>query len=243
MKIIRFLFITVFLLSIMNNVYSRTLKNRFTGMGYVTIGQHYLNITDFKSRLASSSIKYPEPLEYQYAFGGGGLFLIGKYVIAFEGVGLSTTQESNNGYKSKLDGGFVKLETGYLLFENKLFHIFPLVGVGSNLFNYKINKDTRNVSFEDLINNPQTGTSMSTNNFFINAALGIDYNINMRGSEIEEANFVIGLRLGYNFSMVEKEWKINETSTNLSNGPGIGLEGPYFNIILGISGSNFEDEE
>ncbi len=243
MQKIRILLVMLFVLSTMNSVYSRTLKNRFTGMGYVSIGQDYLNTTEFKTILQSSTLQYPDPMESLFAFGGGGLFLINKWVISGEGAGLSSAQATTNGYKTKLSGGFVKLEFGRLLFENRYLHIYPLLGIGSCVFSYKINKDTNNMFFEDIINSPLTGTSLSTNNFFLNAALGIDYNINLRGSDIDEANLVFGIRIGYNYSMDAKEWKINGTSTNLSNGPDIGLEGLYFNLIFGVSGSNFEDED
>ncbi|MBN2412997.1 hypothetical protein JXQ31_15020 [candidate division KSB1 bacterium] len=243
MQRIRILLIIVMIFSTISSVSGRTLKNRFTGMGYVTIGQQYINTTGFKSILQSSTIQYPDPVESLFAFGGGGLFLINKWVVSGEGAGLSSAQETTNGYKTKLGGGFVKLELGRLLFENKSLHIYPLLGVGSCVFNYKINKDTKDLVFEDIINNPLTGTNMSTNNFFFNASLGIDYNINLRGSDIDEANIVFGIRAGYNYSTGAGDWKINGTSENLPEGPDIGLEGLYFNLIFGISGSNFEDEE
>ena len=236
----------IFMLGILlsaNSVNSRTLKNRFTGMGYVTIGQQTLNSKEFKTILQTSTVQYPKPPVSLFEFGGGGLFLINKWVISGEAAGVSSPQETTEDNQSRLSGGFVKLEFGRMLFENRYLHVFPLLGAGNCLYNYKINKDTNELSFKDIINDPLTGTSLSTNNFFVNAAIGINYNINLRGSEIDEANLVFGVRIGYNYSLGANDWSINGTSTNLSEGPDIGLEGLYINLMFGISGSNFQDEE
>ena len=239
----RFLFISLMIFITINSVWGRTLKNRFTGMGYVTIGQHSLNITEFESILQSSQLLYPDPVNSLVEFGGGGLFLINKWVISGEGAGVSSVQETTGSYQTKLSGGFVKLEFGRLLYENSYLHIFPLLGIGNCVYNYKINKDLNESTFGDIINEPLTGTSLSTSNLFVNAALGVDYNINLRGSDIDAANLVFGIRIGYNYSLGAKEWNINGMSANLSNGPDIGLDGLYINIMFGISGSNFQDDE
>jgi len=237
------LFITLIFFITMNNVWGRTLKNRFSGMGYVTIGQHSLNTSEFDTILQSSNLLYPEPVKSLFEFGGGGLFLINKWVISGEGAGVSSAQEFINGYQTKLNGGFVRLEFGRLLYENSYLHIFPLLGIGNCVYSYKINKDINETTFGDIINEPLTGTALSTSNLFVNAAIGADYNINLSGSDIDAANLVFGIRIGYNYSLGAKDWKVNGLSTNLTNGPDIGLEGLYINLIFGVSGSNFQDEK
>ncbi len=221
----------------------RQIVNQFSGMGYLGIGVSVLNLSALQEQLRASSIIYPSLSENMFQFGAGGMFTIKNWVISGEGAGLSTTQQGSSGYKSSLTGGYVKLETGYVLYRNKHWTIFPLVGIGGGILQYKINQDVQKQPFVDILNRPGTGTNLTSNNLFASAVLGADYQIKVSSNDADEGNIIVGFRAGYNTPLKVYDWKISGTSTTLTGGPDTGLEGPFISIIVGISGGNFEDED
>jgi len=221
----------------------RLIDNQFSGMGYLGIGLSVLNLSALQEQLRASSIIYPALTENMFQFGAGGLFTIRNWIISGEGAGLSTTGQSNDGYESKLTGGYVKLETGYVMYRNKRWTVFPLIGIGGGILEFRINREVNNQPFGDILDKPMTGTMLTSNNLFASAVLGADYQITVSSEDADEGNIVVGFRAGYNTPLKVYDWKISGTSTTLADGPDTGLEGMFISIIVGISGANFEDED
>ncbi|HPG42127.1 MAG TPA: hypothetical protein PLP19_07960 [bacterium] len=235
----------VLILFITTAVYSqqRPITDQFSGTGYLGIGLSILNLSALQEQLRASSIIYPALSENMFQFGAGGLFTIRNWIISGEGAGLSTTGQSNDGYKSKLSGGYVKLETGYVMYRNKHWTVFPLIGIGGGVLEFRINKEINDQPFGEILDKPVTGTMLTSNNLFASAVLGADYQISVSSEDSDEGNIVIGLRAGYNVPIKVFDWKIAGTETTLTDGPETGLEGMFISIVVGISGANFEDED
>ncbi len=219
----------------------RFVDNDLSGLAFVSLGTHNINLEEFDTALASSSLPYP-PLETSmYTFGAGGVIIIKDWIISAEGSGLLANSKTFGDYNSKLSGGYVTLNTGFLLAKSRSFMIYPLVGIGGGSINYKIYQEPDDMIFADVLENPSTETSLNNKSIYMNLAMSLHYNIHTFRDDRDSGNFFIGAKAGYKATIKSFDWYIQGTSTKLAEGPITGLDGYYIEFVFGIGGFNFSD--
>ncbi len=205
-------------------------KQKLDFRGYFMIGGSTLDIDALNSRLGNKG--YSELSDTFTSIGGGGFIKVSdKVLLGLEGQVHIGGQESSvigsNNYSSRIIGGHVFFNTGYLVYSSDHLDLFPILGIGLGGMGIKIVQ----TSFDNILDNPHSFPNLSTYSFLLNFAIGTDYKIKLSGEETEEKFFIVGLRGGYAFSPLKSGWYQDEFK--LTGAPDGGFIGPYVCLTLG----------
>ncbi|MFC1692730.1 hypothetical protein ACFL1R_04415 [Candidatus Latescibacterota bacterium] len=208
-------------------------KQKHDFKGYFMIGGSTLDIDALNSRLGNKG--YSELSDTFLSIGGGGLIKgSDKVLLGFEGQMLIGGQESSvigsENYSLRIIGGYGFLNTGYLVYSSDRLDLFPILGIGFGGMGMKIVQ----TSFDNILDNPHSFTTLSTYSFLLNFAIGTNYKIKLSGDETEKKFFIVGLRGGYAFSPFKSGWYQDEFE--LTGAPDGGINGPYVRLTIGGSG-------
>ncbi|MCJ7612676.1 MAG: hypothetical protein MUP19_10480 [Candidatus Aminicenantes bacterium] len=208
------------------------------GMGYFSLGLSRVDRGDLQARLDRTGLGYPlQPRDY-LALGGGGLFCGRRLVIGGEGLALISSDRVGGGIRTSLTGGFGVFQVGYALVNTENWTIYPLLGFGGGAFTWIIQREEIPDSFEDVIWNPETGSSLLNASFLLQAALGVNHWIRLHSSDRGSSCLVVGLRIGYSYSPFGDNWEIemHDQALELSGAPELGMTGPFVRLVIGWGG-------
>lgn len=209
-------------------------------MGYFGTGWHQIQTGEFQARLDRSPVDYPRHGKDFWAVGGGGFMFSRRLVLGGEGYGLVGPRRSGGGYDSVLDGGYGMFQIGYDLVDSPDWTLYPLLGIGGGNFRWKIQRTDFPGDFDRLIGFPEVGTTLENAFFILQASLGIDRWIRIGGTREDRGGFflIFGIRGGYSHAPSANRWevRIHNDSYYLSNGPDLGLGGPFVRLTIGIGG-------
>ena len=133
---------------------------------------------------------------------------------------------NNMNNESMLSIHSIILSYGYDIVSNQRLFIFPFIGFSSNVGSLKLSNssiESKDFNTTLLSYNHQNSYSVSTPSFVI--GLQGNYNICKR--------FVMGMKLGYNFSSNSTAQWMMENGNTLNNGPSVNLGGFYSRISIG----------
>ena len=203
------------------------------GMGYFMSSLNYIDLDKLNSDLKNYS--YPELSSCFWAIGGGGHGIIrNKIIIGGEGYALMGDEVSNNTYEVSISGGYGFFDVGYIVYSAKTFRIYPLIGLGAGGLDLEIVKKESSLSFDDTLKSPQRIADLSTGAFLLNLALGADYLLPFAEDKAGRGGLVLGIRVGYIFAPYKSDWEME--GLDISDGPELGITGPYLRIIIGGGG-------
>lgn len=209
-------------------------------LGYFGIGWHQVQTEEFQTRLDRTPVDYPRHGKDFWAVGGGGLFFSRRLVLGGEGYGLIGPRRSGGGYDSLLDGGYGMFQIGYDLLDSPDWTLYPLLGIGGGVFRWKIQRTDFPGDFDRLIGFPEVGTTLENAFFMLQASLGVDRWVRIGGRRDERSGFflIFGIRGGYSHTPSANRWevRVHNDSYYLSNGPDLGLGGPFIRLTFGIGG-------
>lgn len=211
------------------------------GKGYFMLGGNIVDIDALNTSLQSQG--YPEFSDEFLSLGGGGHFIINRFIIGGEGHGFIERDEratlDDGNFETSLTAGYGFFDLGYRLFSTGGFTLYPMVGIGGGAMNLKITESAA-PSFDDVLTNPQRGTDLIIGGLLLQASLGADWTLNLRGHDVKgkRGGLLIGLRAGYIFAPIEGDWRFHETE--ISGGPDFGLTGPYIRLLIGGGGIRTE---
>jgi len=209
------------------------------GMGYFCLGLSRVDSGDLQARLDRTGLGYPaQPRDY-LALGGGGLFCGRGLVIGGEGLALISSDQVGGGLRTNLTGAFGVFQVGYSLINSGRWTVYPLIGFGGGAFTWTIQREAVPDSFEDVIRNPETGSSLLNASFLLQAALGVDHWIPLHAGERGTSCLVIGMRLGYSYSPFGDNWEIelHDQAVELGGAPELGVTGPFLRLVIGWGGT------
>lgn len=199
-----------------------------TGRGYLQVGLHTLDLEDLNLSLRAEGI--PEFEERFYTLGGGGHVERGRALIGGEGHGLLEHSETSGGFKRRLSGGYGFFDLGYLFVRNPRLRAYALGGLGGGGIGLKAEERTV-VSFEEVLEDPRLGSTLSTGGLLFQLAGGADYVFRLRDDPGAARGLAVGVRAGYVFSPGEGEWRVN--GTEAAGGPEVGVEGLFVRLSVG----------
>jgi len=134
-------------------------------------------------------------------------------------------------YKSSLSGFLGFYNIGYLLYSQRGFAVFPLMGFGFGMMKITINEREKQ-TLNEILENPRGSTVEIYLHSVANFALGIDKLLYIiKKEENFEKGIGIGIRLGYRCSLGKPYW------SNVTGRPGLFFTGPYVSVMFG-SGYN-----
>lgn len=207
------------------------------GIGFFSAGYQMIDIKRLNEKLRING--FPEYENRFAAMGGGGYGVVRNLVLGGEGYGLVVSDKSNQNYYTSLTAGYGLFNVGYVAYSKQGLTVFPVLGFGGGGIDLTITKDGL-VSFDDVMSNPKTGSTLSVGGLMFNIGLNAVYNMNFSQNESNSSGFVIGASLGYTHFLQLGNWTVFDRE--VSNGPSVGISGLYFKIMIGggaiISGEN-----
>jgi hypothetical protein len=217
------------LLGLNNLTAQEATENRISktsgGFGYFGFTGKRVNIGELNSFLASQDYGKVKP--EQLTWGGGGNFAIRNVLVGGEGAGFFTSQTSNNYNTLTFTGGYGYFNTGYILCCKKRYTLYALAGIGGGGYSMIINNKNMNTSFHDQVNSPSGAVTIESGGLLFNAQLCYQYFFCGKNTE----GFFAGLKAGYHYS--PSNWKMSVNNIQLSEAPGINMNGAFVTLILG----------
>lgn len=195
----------------------------FGGAGYFAVGLNFLNIKDLNHVLKQNG--YAEFSRGFITMGGAGYGQIGKFLIGGEGMRILQKKKESNDKNLTLAGGYGMFKLGYVLFWKSNLFIYPYAGIGGGGVNLKI-FENKVVNFNDAVANPKKVFDAVNSNLIFDAGISGEYRFGRHGG------FMFGIKAGYLFSPVVGDWKM-AGEVGMSNGPKVGVDGFYIQIMLG----------
>ncbi len=208
------------------------------GLGFHTtfsIGYQGSNLQALNQALNKQG--YSSLSEHALSFGGAMQFRVFHVLSEFEGQVNLLTPTLNSNYSLQATSGLFFINLGYVFRPLRNLNIYPLVGIGAAMLDLNFTQRNTALSFDDFLKNPGRQGDLNNMMLAFNLGLGIDWLGDWFG--------LIGLRAGYIFTPWGSNWwtinqigSDNSDSSNygypISNGPTLGLAGPYLRLNLGF---------
>jgi len=207
------------------------------GEGYFMVGMQKLDVKELNTILQQHN--YPVLDENYVSLGGGGYGIVNNFVIGGEGHGLIGSEVSNANYRLNLSAGYGMFNVGYVIYHNFGLRIFPLIGFGAGGIDLTI-YEKPSPDFDDIMNNPKRGSSLSLGGLMFNLGLNGSYTLKF-GGEDKNGGILIGFSAGYTQFLKLGNWTFFEKE--ISGGPNIGISGFYLRFSIGGGGSGKYSEK
>lgn len=200
------------------------------GMGYSMFGSGTIGINDVNAKFESKG--YSMMSDDFFSVGGGGHAIINnRWIIGGEGHNLLGDAATSGNFKTSMNLTYVFFDMGYIVYSIKDLRIYPLIGLGVGGMNLKITEDVTSLSFDEMLDDPQRGSEMSTSGLVLNVACGIDYLLSFGADETGRGGLLFGIRAGYTLSPFKGSWMMDDLE--ISGAPEIGMTGPYIRFLFG----------
>ena len=204
------------------------------GSGGFMFGLNWLNLTELSTKLEAKGF---EPLKGNlFSTGGGGYGIIReKILLGGEGHGFQQDVFSDS-LKASVGAGYGVFNIGYVVFSEKGFRLFPMIGLGGGSVNLKIVERGVTPTFDEILDNPGRETNISTSGILLQFAVGMDYFLKLGEDEKGGGGLLFGVRVGYIYTPMKADWKMEDM--DVLGGPDVRVTGPYVHFIIG--GGGFE---
>jgi len=203
------------------------------GLGYFSVGMHFLQLDDLNNRLAQYQIP---TFDVPYiTLGGGGAFSGKRIFFGGEGAGFIQREQSyqrgDTTFRMQLDGGMGVGLLGFNLLQNPIT-IQLLGGIGGSTLTLKITEE-RSDSFDDILQRPQREITLTIGSFLFQGSANVLIPITN--------SLFVGLQGGYVFSITNSDWQYSSRIA-IANGPKAGFDGAFARLLIGFGWFGDEDE-
>jgi hypothetical protein len=167
-------------------------------------------------------------------FGGEGYFRFNRLILGAHGFGALPRSASSATHETSVNGGAGFFDVGYIVTSWEKVAVFPMLGIGGGGMSYNVAR-TAPASFDQVLDDPARGATLSTGGFMGQLALGIDYYmVGKRTSANEVGGGVVGLRIGYATQVPRGNWSL--FGAEVEGGPKVGFGGPFLRLVIGGGG-------
>lgn len=200
---------------------------------FLTVGWRQIDVDELNASLAAAG--YPEVADDFISVGGGVQLIAGRVMIGVEGFGLIGTEAevSRGEFDATLAGGHGAVSIGLAAIATPHFRLYPMASLGGGAMTLDIIEAGR-VSFDEVLVEPRRGSHLSQASLLAGAGLGADLMVPFgAGGRL----LTIGLAGGYTFAPWTSRWYLsrdNSGSASVTDGPDLGIEGPYAKLTLGF---------
>jgi hypothetical protein len=162
----------------------------FGGFGHFNLSLRFPQISDLSDYLKNKG--YGELKGYFVSTGGSGYGVIKRVLIGGESGSFISSSVRNDSLKrtARIDGSFGFFDIGYLLYSNKRFNFYGILGIGGGSINITLIEDYSG-SFDNAFDNPPRTAKFSKGSYLIKASLQGDVSL---------YGLSLGLKVGYSHS-------------------------------------------
>ena len=200
------------------------------GRGFFMLGLHSVAADDLNDQLLGAG--YPAFSTSLFTIGGGGMGMLGAFLLGGEGHALIGADKStaDGALRTRLHGGYGMLNVGYDLFPDEARSLYPLLGVGAGSMAVRIDERTMPL-FEDVLDEPRRGVEISRVSLLLMVGLGGDRMLEFPGAEDAPGGLAVGLRVGYVVALGQGSWSTGVG--DVAGGPDLSPSGPYVRLQIG----------
>lgn len=202
-----------------------TRQKHFGGFGYSHFSTEQFQSTGLNNLLKTEGYS-PLP-SVNTSFGGGGMFVIGNFMVGGGGAWLPEKNVSNDVNALTVKGGYGMFNLGYLVFKTKRTMLYPALGVGGGGYDLLVQKKQPSTDFASHLNSPQDMLAASAGGLLVSAEATYQYFFNREHTQ----GFFIGLKGGYKYAPAN--WRFGVNGQNFNQSPSINMTGWYVTIIIG----------
>lgn len=162
--------------------------------------------------------------------GGGVQVMLDRIVIGGSGFGLSGFRAtSGKGETLAVSGGYGLLNLGYVIYRQKQFSLYPMIGIGSGGI-----KVSASEALNKLFGFSATSDvyEMQSSQIVMDLGLAADYLIDFNADRRNATGLSVGLKLGYVFVPSPPQWEAGGRAVGGAL-PSASVQGPYFSLSLG----------
>jgi len=200
------------------------------GMGYSILGKSFINLGDLNSHLESRG--YTAMSDNFFTVGGGGHAIMGnRWIIGGEGFSLLGDDVTGNNHKQSITIGCGFFNLGYVVYSIHDLIVYPMLGIGGGGMSFKISEDISSVTFDNILDDPERNTEITTSEFLLDLGGGISYLLSFGKDETDMGGMFIGIRGGYMISPFRGDWMLDDIE--ITGAPDMGIKGPYIRIMIG----------
>ena len=205
----------------------------YGGVGFFSVGGMILDHRGMNDAFAAHG--RPELPSTLLTFGGEGYFRVNRVLIGFEGFGALPRSASSATHETSVSGGGGFFDVGYIVTSWENLAVFPILGIGGGGMSYNLARRAP-ASFDQVLDDPARGATLSTGGFMGQLALGIDYYMFGKGTSPKEVGGgVVGLRIGYATQLLPRgNWSL--FGAEVDGGPKVGFGGPFLRLVIGGGG-------
>ncbi|MDP8225580.1 MAG: hypothetical protein P9L99_19625 [Candidatus Lernaella stagnicola] len=178
--------------------------------------------------------------EFPGGFGAGSFGFIGNYnrwMFGTHGISFSLApiEDKAENWTAAAEGSFGVAQFGYAVLHQGGWQLYPLIGLGLGNATLRIYDDT-DTDFDEVLRDPRRMSSIKTGFFLVNAEFGFDYRFNMVQNTHGDRSqgLVLGGRLGYAYTPINRDWSMGDTQVD--DAPLLGINGPYLQFVIGWGG-------
>ena len=157
-----------------------------------------------------------------------------KRVVSAAGINIASSMSGNHNEKSSsLRSLGAHADIGYDLVKSKMVMLYPLIGIGYEMYQARFFQDNSSVDFNNVAQSPTLQNSIGPvafTNAFLTYRAGLGFAVH---SQKYPGNS-IGLQAGYSGSFSSHAWKSNEGQT-LSNAPEDKLSKVFVGLVFTCS--------
>lgn len=213
-----------------SNMHSKMMKDSTISFGfYKTIGMSFQQFDELNGRVKGDPT-YHQLCEAIGTLGLGAIIQKGHFVTLNNftiGYGMNGNREKKNSTTGML--GF-SADFGYNIFgRNSRVELFPTAGLGLEGYRVRLNKNTPDSDFDEVLDNEETQNdirSVTFYNIYFNYRFGLNLNV-----KSPDKSRTIGLQGGYTASFNDRSWRVNYNQT-LADAPSEKLSRFYVNLVM-----------
>jgi len=210
---------------------AKFIKKKRVNAAYAIGGGNILELNRLNLNLSERG--FPQVPTTYLSYGVGGHFINNKLVFGVELLRLfERTTTTPAEYNLSVSVKFILLNFGHLIYQKKGLMMYPYLGTGYGRF--KMLTAQNNIDSFNDISHLQKSSEAVFSNMIFNLGFATDYFLKYNPGKKGHNNLMIGFRIGINFIPFNSTWKVNRIPVH--DGPNIGINGPYFRVIIGLGG-------
>lgn len=212
---------------------TKFIKKKRVNAAYGMLGTNFFEFSKLNVNLEQKGIPHV-PRGY-LSYGVGGHFIQDKLVLGFELVQLKeryTNHAKSAEFLASVSGKFINLLVGHLVFSRKGLMVYPYTSLGMGRLKMVVVENS--IDSFNKIDTLHMSNMVEKLDFVMGLGIAGDYFFNYSKKSKGNNSIMIGFRMGVNMSPVPGNWRLNRIK--VYDGPQMGINGPYFRIIVGLGG-------
>lgn len=197
-------------------------------MGFYLPGIQLFAPSDLNSHFPE---KYPEMSFSNFSHAGSAFSIMKNFVFGWQGGGFDGGPYIKDDIQIDLTGSYSSFLAGYVVYSQKKFFAYPLIGLSWNSLEFYIHQPDQVMPFTNLLVDPNQATTLIYKSLNLDISMGFNYFLSGQSAENGLGGLLLGLELGYQLPGFRGKWSFDNGS--IEGAPAFNMDGFFFRILIG----------